>query len=111
MQRAKECALDHPDTSRRTAVFILQARKGWKNEARSIFGRVVRSALGVKRWYTAPYHVDYLSEAAAQSYDLSDAMYSIQLTDRELQCLLEKLNAAFRAAGWSKGIPFDVYHD
>jgi hypothetical protein len=104
------CPKDPPDAWRRSAVFIVIAEKGARNRARKLFGHVVRKAFGIRRWHTDPYYVDYMSDAEARSYDMTDARYTMDLTDREMECLYKHLRAAFMADGW-EGVPFDVYHD
>jgi len=104
------CPKDPPDAWRRRAIFIVIARKGWRNRARKLFGHIVRKAFGIRRWHTGPYYVDYMSDAEARSYDMHDARYSMDLTDREFECLWGLLRETFAADGW-EGVPFDAYHD
>ena len=96
---------------RRTAVMIVQAKTGYVNAARKIIGKAIREGLNIKKWYQEPYMVHYMGDKEMRSYDSPDGRYFLEVTDEELEKVLEILNKLAERDGWTKGAPVDVYHD
>jgi hypothetical protein len=76
---------------RRPAAIIITAAKGFKNDARSLIGRAIRNALGIRQWLVMPHMVSYISESEARSYGAGDARYTLDVTDAEMADIEDEL--------------------
>lgn len=86
---------------KRPACFILEACKGYRNQARSLILRAAHQAGLTGHW---------MGSREAHSYNLTEARFLVDCTDKEFEVLMARANQLSLIEGWER-LPFDVYHD
>lgn len=94
---------------RRTACILIAAGVGDHVAARSLIGRSLRAALGVRKWRTDPHFVVYYPNGFDGEADFA-ARYTVQMTDSEYLAWEQTILKMAQDEGWNRP-PTDAYHD